>query len=81
MILKLIVIKFPKYSDKEKSLKSINTKEIINLEGKAHKASRRFFNGNFASQKKVVRYIQNAEWEKYAAKIFYPARLSFRIER
>ena len=29
----------------------------------------------------MAKYIQSSKWEKFAARILYPARISFKIER
>ena len=49
-----IVIKFAKYTGKDKNLKSNKTEEVINLQGKTHKASWIFFNRNLVSQGEVA---------------------------
>lgn len=63
------VITLEKYGGKEKNLKSGKT-EVSILQGKTHKASR-FFNRTLKARREWC------ELEKSAAKILYPARLSF----
>ena len=49
-----IIIKFAKYSNKEKNHKSSKTKEVPNLQGKMHKGSSKSLHRNVASQKGVA---------------------------
>ena len=60
-------------------MKVTGQKKLVTYKGKPIKASRRFFNRNFASQKGVTQYSQSAEWENYAAKNTLYRRLLFRI--
>ena len=49
-------------------MKAAREKKIPNLQGKADQVCSRPIHRNLAGQKAVVRYIQCAESEKYAAK-------------
>ena len=55
-------------------------KKVLNLLGKTDQVCSRPIHRNLAGQKEVEGYSQCVESEKYAAKILYPERLSFKIE-
>ena len=55
-------------------------KKVPKLQGKTDQVCSKPIHRNLAGQKGVAGYIQCAESEKYAARILYPARLSFKIE-
>lgn len=47
-----------------------------------HKTINKFFSTNFAGQKKVALYIQNAERKKtFQPRISYTAKLSFKVKK
>ena len=50
------------------------------IQGNSHKAISWFFCRNTAGQKRVARYSWSSKKEKFAARILYPARISFKIK-
>ena len=74
-----IIVKFRKYRQ-GKNYESSKRKNVLNVQGKSDQVCSEPVNRNLAGQKGVTRYIQCAESVKYAARILYLARLSFKIE-
>ena len=72
--------KFTKYTDKERIIKSVREKKVLNLQGKTDQVYGRPIHRNLAGQKGVAGYIQWAESEKYAAKNSLSSKVSFKIE-
>ena len=66
---------------KKKNLKSSKAKEVLNLQRKTHKTSRRLLHRNLASQKKEWHDIFNMlNGKNLQPRIFFMARISFMIE-
>ena len=63
-----IIVKFTKYSGKERIKKAAREKKVPNLQGKTDQVCSRPIHRKLAGQKGVAGYIQCAESEKYAAK-------------
>ena len=61
-----IIIKMTKVKDKKRILKATRETKSY-LQGKLHKAVRKFFYRNTTGQKTVARCIQSSKWEKNAA--------------
>ena len=62
------MVRFTKYTDKERIMKAAKEKKTFNLQVKTDQVSSRPIHRNLAGQKGVTRYIQCAESEKYTAK-------------
>ena len=69
-----IIVKFTKYSGKERIMKAAREKKILTLQGKTDQVCSRPIHRNLAGQKGVAGYIQCAESEKYAAKNSLPSK-------
>ena len=62
------MVKFTKYSGKERIMKAARNKKVLILEGKTDQVCSRPIHRHLAGQKGVAGYIQCAGSEKYAVK-------------
>ena len=65
------IVKFTKYSDKERIMKAAREKKILNLQRKTGQVYSRPIHRNLASQKGVAGYLQCAESKKLCSQEFF----------
>lgn len=75
-----VVIKFAKCSDKEKNLKSSETKEVLTYKGKPIKLAGNFSTETCQAGRELHDIFKVLNVKNLQPRILYPARVSFRID-
>jgi hypothetical protein len=75
-----IIIKMTSTETRERIMKAVREKKTNNIQRKSPQNHSRFLNRNIKSKMSLEWGLPGTEWSNFNPKIFYPAKLSFKID-
>ena len=76
-----IIIKMPKFKDKERNLKAAREKQLVTYKGASRRLSADFSTETLQARRDCQKTFKVMKSKDLQPRLLYPAKLSFRIER